>query len=110
MNLEEYREKEADEQMNNLSSRTMRGVEACLISMSDFRKGFDTAIALDLPVKRADGKVLKGKNYKEPDLSFLTDTEDAVVSRNICVQTGRDCGFPCCPQCPIYKPNPLNHD
>jgi predicted HAD superfamily Cof-like phosphohydrolase len=24
------------------------------------------------PVKRADGKVLKGKNYKEPDLSFLT--------------------------------------
>jgi hypothetical protein len=24
------------------------------------------------PVKRADGKVLKGPNYKEPDLSFLT--------------------------------------
>jgi predicted HAD superfamily Cof-like phosphohydrolase len=24
------------------------------------------------PVKRADGKVLKGENYKEPDLSFLT--------------------------------------
>lgn len=23
------------------------------------------------PVKRADGKVLKGQNYKEPDLSFL---------------------------------------
>lgn len=23
------------------------------------------------PVKRADGKVLKGPNYKEPDLSFL---------------------------------------
>jgi NTP pyrophosphatase (non-canonical NTP hydrolase) len=23
------------------------------------------------PVKRADGKVLKGANYKEPDLSFL---------------------------------------
>lgn len=23
------------------------------------------------PVKRADGKVLKGENYKEPDLSFL---------------------------------------
>lgn len=23
------------------------------------------------PLKRADGKVLKGKNYKEPDLSFL---------------------------------------
>ena len=30
------------------------------------------------PVKRADGKVLKGPNYKEPDLSFLlppTSTE-----------------------------------
>jgi predicted HAD superfamily Cof-like phosphohydrolase len=24
------------------------------------------------PVMRADGKVLKGENYKEPDLSFLT--------------------------------------
>ena len=24
-----------------------------------------------LPVKRADGKILKGPNYKEPDLSFL---------------------------------------
>lgn len=24
------------------------------------------------PVKRADGKILKGPNYKEPDLSFLT--------------------------------------
>jgi len=23
------------------------------------------------PIKRADGKVLKGENYKEPDLSFL---------------------------------------
>lgn len=26
------------------------------------------------PVKRADGKVLKGPNYKEPDLSFLIPT------------------------------------
>lgn len=25
------------------------------------------------PVKRADGKVLKGEDYKEPDLSFLTN-------------------------------------
>lgn len=24
------------------------------------------------PIKRADGKVLKGPNYKEPDLSFIT--------------------------------------
>lgn len=24
------------------------------------------------PIRRADGKVLKGPNYKEPDLSFLT--------------------------------------
>jgi len=26
-----------------------------------------------LPVKRADGKILKGPNYKEPDLSILFD-------------------------------------
>ena len=26
-----------------------------------------------LPVKRADGKILKGPNYKEPDLDFLND-------------------------------------
>ena len=25
------------------------------------------------PIKRADGKVLKGPNYKEPDLSFITN-------------------------------------
>ena len=25
------------------------------------------------PMKRADGKVLKGPNYKEPDLSFVTN-------------------------------------
>lgn len=27
------------------------------------------------PYKRADGKVLKGPNYKEPDLSFLITTD-----------------------------------
>lgn len=27
------------------------------------------------PVKRADGKVLKGENYKEPDLSWLVELQ-----------------------------------
>ena len=27
------------------------------------------------PVKRVDGKVLKGNNYKEPDLSFLSEAK-----------------------------------
>jgi NTP pyrophosphatase (non-canonical NTP hydrolase) len=28
------------------------------------------------PIKRTDGKILKGPNYKEPDLSFLIATPD----------------------------------
>jgi predicted HAD superfamily Cof-like phosphohydrolase len=31
------------------------------------------------PIKRADGKVLKGPNYKEPDLDFLQDYIKSIV-------------------------------
>ena len=48
--LEEYRNNEAEKQMNNLSAKTMRGINACIVSINDFKKGFDAAIALDLPV------------------------------------------------------------
>jgi predicted HAD superfamily Cof-like phosphohydrolase len=30
------------------------------------------------PIKRADGKVLKGENYREPDLSFLIPTNQPI--------------------------------
>lgn len=51
--LEKYRDEQAKLKMSSLNSTTMRGKDACLISEIDFKKGFDAAIALDLPVKFA---------------------------------------------------------